>query len=85
MKQSIRWTPEEHEVVASDYPSGDLTDLSKRLGRSIVAIKRYAQSKKIRRRVSTKGRKYTQRNPRPRVVVEKPYRALEEALRGWRQ
>lgn len=78
------WTEAEHEVIVTEYVTADLVKLAKRLDRTVAAVKRYAQSKGIKRpRHSTKGYTYTQRNPRPRKAKEVPALLIQQAIRGW--
>lgn len=78
------WTDEDKAVIQAEYVTADLVKLAKRLNRTVAAVKRYAQSKGIKRpRHSTKGYTYTQRNPRPRKAKEVPALLIQQAIRGW--
>lgn len=59
------WDDDSHQIVATEYPTADLSALAKKLGRTIAAVKRYAQMNGIKRpRKSTKGYRYVQRKER---------------------
>ena len=79
------WDDDSHQIVATEYPTADLSALAKKLGRTIAAVKRYAQMNGIKRpRKSTKGYRYVQRNPRkPKEKPVTPEMLIVQAMRGW--
>lgn len=85
MRVCKRWDDESHETVAKEYPTADLNALARKLGRTVAAVKRYAQLNGIKRpRKSTKGYRYVQRNPRqPKERPVTPEMLIVQAMRSW--
>lgn len=85
MRVCKRWDDDAHQIVASEYATADLTALARKLGRTVAAVKRYAQLNGIKRpRKSTKGYRYVQRNPRkPKERPPTPEMLIVQAMRSW--